>query len=411
MKKCVMILFLILFFLSICFGVKHSKGNPVEEEINPREDFLQKNSIPEIPVQDEQERRAEILAQDEDGLQEDQTDEIAESVCGIEQYYGTYQIIEFWQNISYRALRFDRLREQEADMLLGRIIEIKEDLLVSWDCFIGLGTSTGRHAFYGNYMVEKFSVEAPQYEWEALDPDTQWYEDIKYPFYNDYGGPCEEYYEAIEGKIRIQIPDAEGYYQDYFVTENGIIMYSAMHHQYFYLARVDMESAETVNEKELTEEEKQRILQDNYGTYVIVKFLPTKFYPALDSGGDIRLPQGEADMMIGREVVIGEDLFITYDNLRLPNSVFMGRAMDELYLETIEITNPDYQIQEKYRDDIFGLRDEMLSEEMVQEKYIEISVYPGFGSMDRILPQLYLLNDGKIIMYAMGEYFLIEKEG
>lgn len=408
MKKYVMILILILVFVSICFGFFYSKGNPMAEEINSQEEFLQENSILEMPVQEDSRQGVGITVQDENGLQEDQTNEIVESTDGIEHYYGTYQIIEFWPNISYRALRFDRLREQEADMLLGRIVEIKEDLLVSWDCFIGLGTRTGRLAFQGNYSVEKFSVEAPRYEWEALDPDSRWYEEYEYHHILDEIN--EEYYQAIEGRIRIQIPDTEGCYQDYFVMDNGIIMYSLLHCQFFYLAKVDIEPAETERAEYLTEVQKHGVLQNSYGTYTIVEFLPTKFYPALDSAGDILLPQEEADMMIGKEIVIGEDLYVTYDNLRLPNSEFRGRAMDEFCLETIEILEPDYQIQEKLRDDIFGLRDEMLPDEMEQEQYIEISVYPGYGSMDKTLPQLYLLDEGRMLMYAMGEYFLIEKK-
>ncbi len=37
---------------------------------------------------------------------------------------------------------------------------------------------------------------------------------------------------------------------------------------------------------------------------------------------------------------------------------------------------------------------------------------PGFvvSGSDDVLPQLYLLHDGRIILYAMGEYFLLEKE-
>lgn len=74
----------------------------------------------------------------------------------------------------------------------------------------------------------------------------------------------------------------------------------------------------------------------------------------LDSGRDILLPQGEADLMTGKEVVIGEKLFVTYDNFRLRNSEICGRASDE---------------------------------------YIEISVFPGYAASgsDDVLPQLYLL--------------------
>ena len=161
----------------------------------------------------------------------------------------------------------------------------------------------------------------------------------------------------------------------------------------------------------LSEEEKEKIIQDVYGSYTITEFMPTKFYPALDSGGDILLPQGEADMMIGREIVINEQIFTTYDNGRLPNSEAVNRLMEDYFLEKKEITVPDYQIERKIRDDIFGLCDDMLPEEMRQEEYIEINVNPGYGEsiFDSLIPQMYLLNDGRLLLYAMGEYFLLEK--
>ncbi len=34
--------------------------------------------------------------------------------------------------------------------------------------------------------------------------------------------------------------------------------------------------------------DREAILQETYRTYTVTEFLPTKFYPALDSGGDIR---------------------------------------------------------------------------------------------------------------------------
>ena len=193
--------------------------------------------------------------------------------------------------------------------------------------------------------------------------------------------------------------------------EDGIMMHSIITGQYFYLKKLNKEPDKAMPAEELLEEEKEKIMQDVYGNYTITEFMPTKFYPALDSGGDILLPQGEADMMIGREIVINEQLFTTYDNGRLPNSQFTKRLMDEYLLEKIEITTPDYQIERKSRDDIFGLRDDMLPKEMRQEEYIEINVNPGYGEsiFDSLIPQMYLLNDGRLLLYAMGEYFLLEK--
>lgn len=78
----------------------------------------------------------------------------------------------------------------------------------------------------------------------------------------------------------------------------------------------------------------------------------------------------------------------------------------------MEISDPNYSVEVKIRDNIYGLRDDMLPKDMIQDQYIEISVFPGYAASgsDDVLPQLYLLDDGRIIMYAMGEYFLLEKE-
>ena len=189
------------------------------------------------------------------------------------------------------------------------------------------------------------------------------------------------------------------------------MMYSTMTGEYFYLKKLDKEPDEVLPVKELSEEEKEKIIQEVYGTYTITEFLPTKYYPALDVAGDVLLPQEEADMALGREITIGKQSFITYDNGRLPNSEAAGRSMEEYLLKEIEIIAPDYQIERKRRDDIYGLRDDMLSEEMQQDEYIEINVFPGYGELPftDVLPQMYLLNDGRLLLYAMGEYFLLEK--
>lgn len=398
---------LIILLMSVCFGTMFYflRGNQTDNSPKGKigvEGIL----VTEITMQDIIIQR--VLMGTWASIQgKVESTEMNEEEERIEQYYGTYQITEFWGSRSFKYMR-DFITIQEADMLLGRIIEINKDLLVTWDCFRYHGWTIGLHVFEGNYMVDSISIDAPRYEWVALDSNTRWYEDPEYIELRFIG---EERCKTIEGKISIQITDTESCYRhEYYVTGNGIIMYSWLTSQYFYLEKTDAGSERTVLQNELTDEETERILGELYGIYEVKRFLPTKFYPVLDSNGDIRLPKEEADMMIGKEIVIGEDLYVTYDNLRLPNSEFRGRAMDEFCLETIEILEPDYQIQEKLRDDIFGLRDEMLPDEMEQEQYIEISVYPGYGSMDKTLPQLYLLDDGRMLMYAMGEYFLIEKK-
>lgn len=354
---------------------------------------------------------AELIAQDRNDIVVKGAESVDERGRGerIEQYYGTYRITEFWPTVYYRALNYDTLPEQEADMMLGRIVEIGEDQLITYDSFLWIGLREGGYAFWGNYLIEEIFIPHPQYEWESLDSNTKWYEEMEY--HNISDAISKEYCDVIEGRMSIQV--AESWYKhEYYVMKDGIIMYSWLTGQYFYLEKLNEKPDRILLQNELSDDDVERILQELYGTYTVTKFLPTKFYPALDSNGDVRLPQEEADMMIGKEIVIVEDLFVTYDNYRLPNSLSAGRAMDEFYLESAEILNPDYRLKILPKDEIYGLRDEMLPEELVQDTYIRINVFPGYGSRtdwSETLPQLYLLDDGRMIMYAMGEYFLIEK--
>lgn len=326
----------------------------------------------------------------------------------IEKYYGVYQIKEFWPTIYYEHYKFDSLTVQEADMMIGHIIEIKENMLVTYESLRRLGKRDDRKFFSGNYMIEEILIENPMYEWETLNPDSEWYERVPY---GDFASTLKKYSEKITGRISIQVAAPWGD-QEYFVMEDNIIMYSSLSGQYFLLEKLDKETEKVIPNKQVSATDREIILQETYGTYTITEFLPTKFYPALDSGGDILLPQGEADLMTGKEVVIGEKLFVTYDNFRLPNSEICGRASDEYLLEKVEISDPNYSVEVKIRDNIYGLRDDMLPKDMIQDEYIEISVFPGYAASgsDDVLPQLYLLDDGRIIMYAMGEYFLLEKE-
>ena len=114
-------------------------------------------------------------------------------------------------------------------------------------------------------------------------------------------------------------------------------------------------------------------------------------------------------MMIGQEITIKEDFFSTYDNNRRSNSGIADRLEDGFWIEEVKIEHPEYRIERKYRKDIYGLRDNMLSDQITQQEYIEIDVYPGYYAGDNTLPQLFVTEDGKIIMYAMGEYFLLKK--
>ena len=95
---------------------------------------------------------------------------------------------------------------------------------------------------------------------------------------------------------------------------------------------------------------------------------------------------------------------------RQPNSCISQRLEDGYWIDKIEIENPEYRVECKNRNDIYGIRDDILPNELEQQEYIEIDVYPGYYRGANTLPQLFLTKNGKIIMYAMGEYFLLERK-
>ena len=323
----------------------------------------------------------------------------------LEPYYGFYRISEFRPSREWmRGIRYDDLPTQEADMLLGRIVELKEDRIVTYDSFRRLGSRDGRDAFSCNYMIENICIEKPRYSWEPLDAETIGSELY---FHDEKDWRTSPYRELIQGKISVEVTES-GWKHRYYAMSEGILM-SSVSGQLFYLEKLE-EEPEQLEETVLSAEEKNEILRGLLGSYTIVEFLPTKFYPAPDSVGDPYLPEEEAELMIGKEIAIEEDLFVSYDSFRRPNSEYVKRAMDDFWLEKVEIQSPDYRIEERSRDRLYGLRDDMLRDELLHDRYIEISVYPGYrANGERCLPQLYLLDDGRIIMYAMGEYFLLEK--
>ncbi len=93
--------------------------------------------------------------------------------------------------------------------------------------------------------------------------------------------------EKIVGKISIQVATPWGD-QEYFVMEDNIIIHSSLSGQYFLLEKLDKETGKVMSDKQMSATDREAILQETYRTYTVTEFLPTKFYPALDSGGDIR---------------------------------------------------------------------------------------------------------------------------
>ena len=377
-----------------------------------KNEFLDLHSLDEEVIDAEPEEEQSIPQYDRENIQNAEAD-LEENIVEedeMDRHYGHYRITEFCPEMRYGNIKYDFLPDQEADMLLGRIVIIEPDLLITYDSERRLGTREGRNAFDGNYMIEEHIMENPQYECISISSNKLDYA-VKPDFEMEWAID-NELFDQIESVILI--PElCSPYGTQYYYTladEDIIIMYPTVSGQYFLLEKIS-EEEEKVLPKQLSDIQKNMLLEEVYGDYEIIEFLPTKFYPALDSSGCEILPQQEADMMLGQKIVIREEMFCTYDNGRQPNSVFSERAVDDFWIEKVEIESPEYRVESKLREDIYGLRDDMLPEELIQKEYIEIDVFPGYYAPGptRDLPQLFLMEDGRIIMYSMGEYFLLEK--
>lgn len=324
----------------------------------------------------------------------------------MDAYYGCYRITQFCPTIYWGNYKFDCLPQQEADMMLGRIVVLEPQRLVTYDSERRLGTREGRAGFAGNFIIEEYTIENPHYTYQAVTADGL---DISQKPDKDMKGAIgNDFFEQLENIITIlQLCSPFG--TQYFYTladTDKLILYSTLSNQYFLLERDNQNQTQEL--PPLSEEQKKQLLEDAYGVYEITAFLPTKYYPAVDSCGYEKLPQKEADLMLGQEILIEKSVFATYDNFRSPNSYIANRLTDGFWIRKAEIENPEYHVERRLREEIYGLRDDMLPKELVQEDYIEIDVYPGYPGYDMTLPQLFLTENGKIILYAMGEYFLLE---
>ena len=318
----------------------------------------------------------------------------------LEAYFGTYKIIEYCPTIYVKA---DWISDQEGDMMVGRTIILEKDFLFTCDSERRRGTREGRYGFGGNHIITEYMIDNPDYSFEERQPEKMKASEAEMEIW------FPDYYEKINGRIDVSLKKDFG--QEYYTLkeENKIIM-SSVHNQYFLLEKIDDIPLEDLMEREIGEKEKEEILQSIYGSYVVTAFLPTKFYPDLDVNGEEVLPKEEAELMLGKTISLFENSCTIYDNWRRPNSEIMERAENDYWLKEIEITEPDYQVAVRMRNKIYGLRDDMLPEEMEQEEYIEISVYPGYRcGGDNALPQFYQLADGQLLMLAMEQYFLLEK--
>jgi len=323
-----------------------------------------------------------------------------EGLKNLDCHYGCYRFTEFYP--LEPRIKASAATDQEADLLLGRVISIEPERLVTYDI--------GRREFDNFNMVYRYVIENPAYNW-------QWWggaSSISNSFFYLQEAAGDEYASHLDKWI-LECPVVPGRYSAYehhYYTmddKDKLILHSKFMDGYFVLERCDEEPAEPL--PEWTQQERLELLQKVYGEYQVTDFLPTKYYPVIDSSGYELLPKEEANMMKGKTIIISQNLFETYDNYRRINSKSAGREKDDSWLAEVDIEEPDYQVKSVRANEIYGIRDGMLSDDLNQQEYVEIDVYPGHEMNDCLfLPQMYLIEDGRIILQAMGEYFLLESK-
>lgn len=324
----------------------------------------------------------------------EKADAYEEELKKLDCHYGCYRFTEFYP-LEPRT-KNAAATDQEADMLLGRVISIEPEQLVTYDI--------GRRDFSNFNIVHRYVIENPDYYWEwwgGASSVNNRFLNLQEAAGNEYASHLDKW--ILECPV---VPGRNGKYEHYYYTledRDKLILHSEYMDGYFVLERCDEEPAEPL--PEWTGQERLELLQNIYGEYQVTDFLPTKYYPVTDSSGDELLPKEEADMMIGKTIIISQNLFETYDNYRRINVKSAGR------LKEIKMEEPDYQVKSVCANEVYGIRDGMLPDELNQQEYVEIDVYPGHElNGDWFLPQMYLTEDGRIILQAMGEYFLLKRK-
>lgn len=341
-------------------------------------------------------------------------------------HFGVYRITKLCDTgVTFANLN---ITEQEVDMMLGRIVEITPERLRTYGPERGIGNQEGRHGFT-NYMVESYSIDNVHYgyrkNYTKIPAEVPGAVTLRYVV-------PEELFEQLEGVIITpQLSEPHGRQCFYtFTDRNILVLYSEVACEYFLLERCEEEPKE--EHPEWNSMKAKKLLKEIYGTYQVTKFLPTKFFPITTyayrgeqlSQKREQLSQEEADITVGRIVTISEDLFVTLDNWWMLNSPRTSlrhkytswenwwiQGGSRPWVAEAEIVNPDYRVKTVWADEIYGIRDGMLSDDLAQQEFVEIDVYPGYWSelIGISLPQMYLVNDGRIILYAMGQYFLLDR--
>ena len=154
-----------------------------------------------------------------------------------------------------------------------------------------------------------------------------------------------------------------------------------------------------------TQKEAQDIeeIKKYYGTYKISEFWPD-IKPWIGSRDDL-LPWEEVELFLQQQIVISEELFLTYDNNRYHGG---GLRNMDFYIEQYQIENPTYSISENLNG-IFlpKTQDKALEPEKV------LTVEDGYliNGNELVKPEFVITQGGKLIMILekAGQYFILDK--
>ena len=154
-----------------------------------------------------------------------------------------------------------------------------------------------------------------------------------------------------------------------------------------------------------TQKEAQDIeeIKKYYGTYKISEFWPD-IKPWIGSRYDL-LPWEEVELFLQQQIVISEELFLTYDNNRYHGG---GLRNMDFYIEQYQIENPTYSISENLNG-IFlpKTQDKALEPEKV------LTVEDGYliNGNELVKPEFVITQGGKLIMILekAGQYFILDK--
>jgi len=150
-----------------------------------------------------------------------------------DRYYGNYRISQFCPTEDYAQYAGEWLTQQEADSMLGRTVEIKEDIMVTYDSERRRGTRVDRPAPRSNNEILEYQTGSIDYWWKELTPEMLQNCSVTGDVMKEAVG--EEYYGKINGVFIGDLAAIQWFFT--LEGEDSLIMYSLLSKQYFILER------------------------------------------------------------------------------------------------------------------------------------------------------------------------------